>query len=288
MRWSDDEQAMRFAESRDSAAMLAALGALAFASSTMTHEALGHGGYCLAVGGHNTLLTPWSETCHFPGLPRLGTKAAGPGVQFGAGLLAWLALYRVPPNASRLRYFLWLCMTLSLFLSSGYVAFSGILNAGDAAELVAPLHSPLAWRGVLLLLGATVYFLSMRASAYELRRFAGSDNGMRRLFRLVGVPYASVGLFACCTLAMNRIVGHGVSGLGVASPGLHRTVGLAGLALASSFGAGLGMFGLPPTVHGRPLRNASPAHYVRWSAAWGSLAGAVILVFLFSLGPGWR
>jgi hypothetical protein len=37
--------------------MLGALGILAYAASMMTHEALGHGGYCLALGGHNVMLT---------------------------------------------------------------------------------------------------------------------------------------------------------------------------------------------------------------------------------------
>ena len=180
-------------------------------------------------------------------------------MQFGFGLLAWLALHRVSSNAARLRYFLWLCMTLSLFISSGYVAFTGILNAGDAAELVAPLHNSLVWRSVIILLGSTVYFLSMRAAAYELRRFAGSDVEMNRLFRLVWIPYASVGIFACCTIAMNRIIGHALSGLAVASPGLNRTVGLLGLALASSFGAGSGMFGLPPMSRYTSLRISPPA-----------------------------
>ena len=266
--------------------MLAALGTLAFAASMMAHEGLGHGGYCLAVGGHNTLLTPWSETCHFPASPRLGIKAAGPGVQFGCGLLAWLVLHRVPSNAARLRYFLWLCMTLSLFISSGYVAFTGILNAGDAAELVAPLHHPLLWRSIVFLLGSTAYFVSMRGSAYELRRFAGTDDHMHRLFRLVWIPYASVGIFACCTIAMNRIIGHGVSGLAVASPGLNRTVGLVGLALASSFGAGSGMFGLPPMSRQRSLSISAPAQYVQWNVPWGAIAGTVVLLFLFIIGPG--
>lgn len=268
--------------------MLAALGTLAFAASMMAHEGLGHGGYCLAVGGHNTLLTPWSETCHFPASPRLGIKAAGPAAQFGFGLLAWLALHRVSPNAARLRYFIWLCMTLSLFISSGYVAFTGILNEGDAAELVAPLLNPLVWRSVIILLGSSVYFLSMRAAAYELRRFAGSDGQMNRLFRLVWIPYASVGIFACCTIAMNRIIGHGLSGLAVASPGLNRTVGLLGLALASSFGAGSGMFGLPPMSRYTSLRISPPAQYVQWNAAWGAVAGMVVLLFLFCIGPGLR
>ena len=286
MRWSDGERTMRSAASRDSAAMLAALGTLAFAASMMAHEGLGHGGYCLAVGGHNTLITPWSEVCHFPASPRLGIKAAGPSVQFGFGLLAWLALHWVSPNAARLRYFLWLCMTLSLFICSGYLAFSGIFNTGDAAELVAPLHNHFVWRSVLVLLGSTVYFLSMRAAAYELRQFAGSDDEMHRLYRLVWIPYASVGVFACCTIATNRIIGHGVSGLAVASPGLNRTVGLLGLALASSFGAGSGMFGLPPMSRERSLRISAPAQYVQWSAAWGAIAGAFFLLFLFSIGPG--
>jgi hypothetical protein len=35
----------------DNAVVLGALGVLAYAASMMTHEALGHGVYCLAAGG---------------------------------------------------------------------------------------------------------------------------------------------------------------------------------------------------------------------------------------------
>ncbi len=48
---------------RESAIMLGAFGILAYAASMMTHEALGHGGYCLALGGHNVMLTAWAEGC---------------------------------------------------------------------------------------------------------------------------------------------------------------------------------------------------------------------------------
>ena len=104
--------------------MLGALGILAYAASMMTHEALGHGGYCLALGGHNVMLTAWGEGCSSqpPGI-----EAAGPGVQFGAGLLAWLVLHRLPQGTARLRYFFWLYMVFNLLVSSGYVAFSGCL-----------------------------------------------------------------------------------------------------------------------------------------------------------------
>ncbi len=159
----------------DSATMLSALGILAYAASMMTHEALGHGVYCIAAGGHNTMLTAWRETCEFPGAPAIGIKAAGPGVQFGAGLLAWLVLRLLPPNPVRLRCFLWLCMVFNLLVSSGYVAFSGVTDFGDAAELTAGLHPHFLWRGGLILLGSAVYFLSMQAAAIELNRFAAPE-----------------------------------------------------------------------------------------------------------------
>jgi hypothetical protein len=274
--------------------MLAALGILAYAASMMTHEALGHGGYCLAAGGHNVMLTPWRETCNFPAAPALAIKAAGPGVQFGAGLVAWLALRLLSrylsPGAARLRCFLWLCMVFNLFISSGYVAFSGVTNFGDAAEIVAGFRPLVLWRSGLILLGSVVYFLSMRAAAFELKRFAGPDDGNRRLFRLVGISYATAGVFACCTAAMNRILVHGdANSLAVKSPALNQTWGdgaAMGLAVASSFGAGLGMLFLPLMQRGMESKEPSATVYVSWSGAWGAAAAAVIVAFLFFIGPG--
>jgi hypothetical protein len=251
--------------------MLAALGILAYAASMMTHEALGHGGYCLAAGGHTVMLTVWRETCTFPGPPALGIKAAGPGVQFGVGLLAWLALRLLSPRAARVRFFLWLYMVFDLLVSSGYVAFSGVTNFGDAAELVAGLHPRILWRGGLILFGSAVYFLSMLAAAFELKHFAGDQDRSRRLFRLVWIPYAAAGVFACCTGALNKTMGHGAA---------------MGMAVASSFGAGLGILFLPKMQRGMALRGPSPAVSLTWSAAWGLAAAAVTLAFLFFLGPG--
>src|ERR1700733_3811494 len=129
---------------RDSPMMLGALGILAYAASMMTHEALGHGGYCSALGGHNVMLTAWAEACS---VQPPGIEAAGPGMQFGAGLLAWLVLHRLSPGAARLRYFFWLYMVFNLLVSSGYVAFSGVTDFGDAAVLIAGLSPHLMCRG---------------------------------------------------------------------------------------------------------------------------------------------
>jgi hypothetical protein len=253
---------------RDNAMMLGALGILAYAASMMTHEALGHGGYCLALGGHNVMLTGWGEGCsvHPPGI-----EAAGPAVQFGAGLLAWLVLHRLSPGAARLRYFFWLYMVFNLLVFSGYVAFSGVTDFGDAAVIISGLHAHIVWRGVLILFGAVVYFLSMRATALEFKRFAGLDDGSRRLFRLVWIPYVTAGAFACCAGALNRTMGHGTA---------------IGLAAASSFGGGLGMLWLPDMQRGMAVSAPAPSVYLSWSAAWAVAAAGVVVAFLFFIGPG--
>ena len=255
----------------DSATLLAALGILAYAASMMTHEALGHGAYCLLAGGHTTMLTAWGESCSFVGTHGSELKAAGPAVQFTVGLLAWLGLHHLPANATRLRFFLWLLMAYSLFISSGYVAFSGLTDIGDAAEIITRLQPALAWRAGLILLGSTLYYVSMRAAAFELHRFAGPIPTIQRLFRLVTIPYAAIGLFACTTAALNHTMGPHVA---------------LGFAAAGSFGSGSGLFGLPTMQRALSPPAPSQAIYLRWSAAWGILAAAVLALFLFFIGPG--
>ncbi len=215
------------------------------------------------------MLTGWGEGCslHPPGI-----EAAGPGMQFGAGLLAWVVLHRLPRGNARLvGYFFWLYMVFNLFVSSGYIAFSGVTDFGDAAVIIAGLNAHIVWRGVLVLLGAVVYFLSMRATAFELKRFAGLDDGSRRLFRLVWIPYVTAGAFACCAGALNRTMGHGTA---------------IGLAAASSFGAGLGMLWLPDMQRGMASSALAPSVYLSWSAAWAVAAAVVVVAFLFFIGPG--
>ncbi len=61
-----------------------------------------------------------------------------------------------------------------------------------------------------------------------------------------------------------------------------------GLAIASSFGAGSGLFSLPNTPRGMASPCGSPAVYLQWNAAWGVLAATVIVLFLSFIGPGLR
>ena len=258
------------ANSGDDAVMLGALGILAYVASMMTHEALGHGAVCVAAGGRNVMLSGWAEGCSLDPLP-LGITAAGPAVQFGAGLLAWLALRRMAPGGFVLqRSFAWLYMVFNLFISSGYLAFSGVTDFGDGAVMIAGLSPRWLWRTLLVIVGAVAYYLSMWAALRELRRILGGDGG-KRLRRFLWIPYLAAGLLACCAGALNRTMAPGVA---------------LGLAAASSFGAGFGMLCLPQLPHRPAMRSPLPGSNIRRSVAWIVAAIVVGAGFVLVLGPG--
>jgi len=180
-------------------------------------------------------------------------------------------LHRLPPETIRLRFFFWLYMVFNLFVSSGYVGFSGISDFGDAAVIIAGLKPHILWRLVLVLLGAGVYYLSMRVAASELQRLVGSTDGRRSVFRLVWIPYVTAGVFACCAAALNRTM----------APGL-----ALGMAAASSFGAGFGMLRLPDMQRQMPMRTPITGDYLGWSIGWALASLLVVAGFLFIIGPG--
>jgi hypothetical protein len=263
-----ETQEEKNASAKDSAAMLISIGIVAYAASMMTHEALGHGIFCIAAGGQNVLLGSLGERCSFQ--PR-GIEVAGPAVQFASGLIAWFALRNLRPHHALLRHFLWLYMVFGLLVSSGYVAFSGVTDFGDAAVLIAGREPHTLWRGALVLFGAWIYFLSMRATASELRCVEGKDGVGRRIRRLIWIPYLSAGVLACCASALNRTM--------PASLAL-------GLAAASSFGAGCGMVAMPRLRRRMAIQTLPPVEYIEWNVAWAISATAVAASFIFLLGPG--
>jgi len=167
------------------------------------------------------------------------------------------------------RSFLWLYMVFDLFMSSGYVAFSGVSDFGDAAVIIAGLFPHGMWRGLLIVIGAVGYYLSMWIAALELRRFISSTHGKRRVQRFLWIPYLAAGVVACGAGALNRTMAPGVA---------------LGLAAISSFGAGFGMVWLSD-LHCRMVIT-EPNWYVRRSISWIAAAAAVGATFVFVLGPG--
>src|SRR5580692_8124550 len=110
-----------------------AIAVIAYMFGTMLHEAVGHGGACLLTGGSPKEITTVSMDCSVDN--RLVT-AGGTIINVVAGVLLF-ALGRMTPRTSpRLKYFLWIAMTVNLFAAAGYFGFSGIGGFGDWAMFI--------------------------------------------------------------------------------------------------------------------------------------------------------
>ncbi len=147
---------------------LCALAAAAFVVACVAHEAIGHGGACLATGGTIKLLTSVYFRCA-PSRPVI--DAAGPLTNLVvAAIVAGLLLKTVKSNL--LRPFLALVRAFNGFWGAGYLIFSAITNTGDWAFVLRDLQlQPLwLWRTAMAPLGAFLYVVSLRLVAGHLAR----------------------------------------------------------------------------------------------------------------------
>lgn len=182
---------------------LSVLGIGAFIFADLVHEVIGHGGACLASGGTITLLTSVYFRCN------LNSKiidAAGPLANLLFGGLFW-AIPRFWKNISiHTRVFVASTMSFNFFWGSGYLIYSGITNIGDWAYVVEGLQPVWFWRFLLVLLGVTLYYLSMRALANGLWTLVAVSEGekSRRIRVIFMIPYVAAGLAECLAASFDR------------------------------------------------------------------------------------
>jgi hypothetical protein len=142
---------------------IAAIAILAMCIVTADHEAIGHGGACLAFGGHITLLTSVYFDCAHSAA---SFAAYGPiGNLLGAGL-AWLALKAVPASHARLRLLLLLVMAFGFFWEAGYMLYAALRDTGDyifAARALLGTAPGLPIRIALFAAGIALYVIAVRA-----------------------------------------------------------------------------------------------------------------------------
>jgi hypothetical protein len=183
---------------------IAAITIAATVIADFIHEALGHGGMCVATGARPLVLS----TVHFECSADTRLVAAGgtlANLIFGA--LFWVSARAIKRSASW-RYLFWLLMTFNLFAAGGYLRFSGIGNIGDWATVVAGWQPVWAWRLGLAALGIVTYFLVfVPLSLRELRPFLGTDAKIRarRAHQLTVMPYITSGVLACIAGALNPV-----------------------------------------------------------------------------------
>jgi hypothetical protein len=196
--------------------------------------------------------------------------AAGSIANILTGLLLF-ALLRTRKKFGPAVYFLWLLATLDLLNGTGYLFFSGLLDTGDWAVVIAGLTPHWVWRAGMAILGMVAYTRSTARSASALTSFVRSGRPARRdVVRLVVPAYVAGGLLLVAGAARNRI-----------STDL---IWLSGL--SSGFGAMAGLLVVPRIVQGatQDSRNVAPA--LRASVAWLILGALTLFLFVGVLGPG--
>ncbi len=107
---------------------VAALGLLAVCVVTFDHEALGHGGACLLLGGRITLLTSSVFRCD---VTSGWIDPAGPASNLLMGAIALAGLRLAPRQRTKLRLFLILVTAFSFFWEAGYVMRAMLKRDGD-------------------------------------------------------------------------------------------------------------------------------------------------------------
>ncbi len=240
----------------------AAIGSLAFVTTTLAHEALGHGSSCWALGGQ-TLLHPVSMQCTVTS-PLL--LAAGPLTNVAAGVVLWIVLTRFHQFSVHVRYFLWLTMAFNLFNAAGYFCLGAITGFGDWGVLLSDMK--LWGRVELALFGALLYYGSMHAVASSGALFLGrAGSGLARGRRLTLAPYLASGVVACAAALRSPL---GQSYVWVA--------------VAASFGAGLGLL----AIHDWGTSSAQPESEPLLTRGFGWIAASAIvdLLFVIVVGPG--
>lgn len=250
-----------------------AIALVAYAASNVAHEAIGHGGACVVLGGKPHVLSSVHFDCGeeaISALARRGVAAAGTIVNFIAGAIGLVALTATSPvRKPHMAYFLWLFTTLNFLMGAGYFLFSGVGNIGDWTDVASGTASPFIWRPAMAVLGGALYFLLARRSGQRLGALVGSDDASMRRSRLLSVPaYVAGGLLFCLSGLFNPV-----------GPVL-----IAISAAAASFGGASGLLWLTQFTRGS-TRSAEPADLKR-SYAW-IVAGCIASgVFVGILGPG--
>lgn len=240
---------------RDDLPTLIAVGLLAYASADIAHHALGHGGMCLALGGHIRALSSIHVDCTVTGA---AVDLAGPFANLAMGVAAWAAALRAHGAA---RLFLALAAGFNLFWFALLLAFSAATRTDDFAWAMTVFRVGAPLRYVLILIGLALYLLSVRLVA----RAAAPFGPRARLRRIVWTAWLTAGMFACVTALFDR----------------HPLPAILHYAAPQSLALSLGLLFLP-----RRAAGGAQAPVIGRGLPWLIAALVVAAASIWLLGPG--
>jgi hypothetical protein len=248
----------------------------AFGLQSVAHEVLGHAVTAWLTGAKVILIS--STAMQTQGGGRL-VPASGPLANLLFGIAACIVLRRMRRFGPG-RLFLWLFAFANLFIGTGYILYSGLIDFGDAAYVIAGLQPAWVYRLILVLSGGLGYRYSIRLAAKDLLGLVRSGS----------VPPADV----------NRIV----QPSWIAGSALYLVASLFNPVsrslilydgLSSAFGVALG-FALLAKIVPRELQRSPASDHpgelatgeLRFSAAWLAFGSIFTILFVISMGRGIR
>ena len=234
----------------------------------MIHEALGHVLACALIPGVKALSISTVAT-QTSAQSRL-VAAAGSIANVIVGALVLVVLRR-KKRFGFAGYFLWLLATLNLLNGTGYLLFSGLLNVGDWAVVIAGATPHWVWRAVIGVVGLAAYARAVYVSAWSLASFVRSGQLTRGEARRLVIPaYLAGGLLLVAGSARNSI-----------DPSLILLSGV-----SSGFGAMFGLLFVPGIVERITTDSAHAGPALRSSIRLALVAALVAFLFVGVLGPG--
>ena len=255
-------------------ATVVAIAVLAYTLANMVHEGLGHGGAALLLGARPTMLNAIFFNYDESTVSRTAQRLIQAGGSV-ANLLVGLPLLALLPRlrSARWRYFLWLFTAVNILTAFGYLLFSGVGGIGDWSRVFAGLAPDALIRAVLIVTGALLYFVvAPRLLMPPFDPFLGRTPGVReRRARILSlVPYLAGGVAFVVAGSLNPL-------------GLELVLISAA---AAAFGGTSLLAWYPPIPRPPAPTTPEPPLGIARSAAWMAWAAAVLLFFVFVLGPG--
>jgi hypothetical protein len=251
------------AQGKDSLLTISAIGLLAYACADIAHHGLGHATACLASGGRVVMLSSIFVDCT---RTSMAIDLAGPGANLLIGVLALLACRVFRRSSPATRLFLILVAAFNLLWFSGHLMFSASTASDDWAWAMQEVHAGGLIRGGMIVVGALLYRITLRATAAELAQIEHSPARVREITLTV---WLAAGALACATAAFDH----------------HPLAALLRSAAPQSLGTSVGLLFVSRLTAKMP-GSADMRAPLDLSVPWVVAAGVVAVTSILLLGPG--
>jgi hypothetical protein len=254
-----------------------AIGIVTFIIANVLHEAVGHGGACLLVGGGAEELSSAHFSCHVDnpgGWQERVVASAGTLVNFAAAIVFSVIYRGVDQRQQSLRYFSWLGMCTNYFVAAGYPLFSGLIGVGDWVDVVQGWQPAWMWKVALVMCGAVLYFvIGIPMALRSMTSLIGAQpDRLKRASTLSVVPYLA-GATATSIGALFNPIGAFV----------------VFTSAAAAFGGNSALAWMTQLLKGNRFPQTSDSLVaIPRSWSWIVFAATLLLIHVFVLGPSIR